>query len=122
MMPLREQGGTQAAIVTCASLPFEFGEGRRGVAGIILLEQLPAILFRLSGALGSRGEGHTAFDQSADVPSQTLEISPLVLKRAGQVADCSPVARNEPLRREAPQFVHRRQPSQNLSVEHGHML
>src|SRR4029077_10752718 len=49
-------GRAQASGADRASFPFELGECRRGVAGIILLEQRPAILFVLRGALRRGGQ------------------------------------------------------------------
>src|SRR4029078_10439277 len=86
-----------------ASLPFEFGEGRRGVTSIILLEQPPAILFRLAGALSSRGEGDGALDQPPDVARQTFQVAPLVLQRPGPIVDRGAMAGNDAPGRDARQ-------------------
>src|SRR3954470_3796423 len=99
-----------------ASLPFEFGEGPRGVPSIILLEQPPAILFRLTGTLGSRGEGDAGLDQTADVARQTFQVAPLVLQRAGPIVDCRPMTRNDAPGRDARHLIHHRQPSPDASV------
>src|ERR1700684_876738 len=85
-MPKARAAATMPAVTVTRRLwlmaphlfPFELGIGRRGVAGIIVLKQRPAIFFRLAGRLGRGRDGHAVGNGAAHVAGQTLEITPLI--------------------------------------------
>src|SRR5262249_17344061 len=58
-------------------LPFELGESGGGVAGIILLEQLPCLLFRRGRCRGGGADHGAAGDVAAHIRGEALQIAPL---------------------------------------------
>jgi len=92
-------GGTPSDEHTPTSglFPFNFREGGRGVARIVIVKQHPAGSFGSARNFGRCGDGLSLGNQPPNVGGQFLQISALVAERARPAAH-GPVAWNQPFR------------------------
>src|SRR5262249_6716454 len=93
--------------------PFELSECCSSVARIILIEQGPAILFRLSRLRCRCGEGRSSCDQLSDIRGQPLQVMPLGLQRGGPLIDHISVTGNDAAGGDAREIIHRGEPAQD---------
>src|SRR3954451_19306901 len=104
----------------CLLFPFNFRECSRSIAGVIVVEQLPARPFRGRRAIGGNRYRLATRDQATDIQREPLEIPPFIGQGRRPFAYSSMTWNNAP-RRDGAELANDRKPAADAAIEHGHV-